>query len=64
MASEVLGAEAEGMKCDHISNTFTVVAISMFASDLWGTTDSDWDEVRRVGGCVSASSSALLGCGP
>lgn len=56
-ASYVPGAEAEhaGMKCDQISNTFTVVAICTFASDLWGTSDSKWNEVRHVG--TSASSS-------
>lgn len=42
------GAEAECMKCDQISNTFTVVAICTFASDFSGTSDSKWDEVRHV----------------
>lgn len=36
------------MKCDQISNTFTVVAICTFASDFSGTSDSKWDEVRHV----------------
>lgn len=50
MVCEVLGggAEAECMKCDQISNTFTVVAICTFASDFSGTSDSKWDEVRHV----------------
>lgn len=63
MGSEVLGAEAEcaSMKCDQISNTFTVVAICTFASNFWGTPDSKWDEVGHICGCVLASSSAPLG---
>lgn len=36
------------MKCDQISNTFTVVAICTFASDFSGTSDSKWDEVRHI----------------
>lgn len=42
------GAEsAAAMKCDQISKAFTVAAICIFASDVWGGGGSDrkWNEV-------------------